>query len=118
MALIDGDVTVKQFDTGRWKSPDVLALAAKVRVDAVPNAPRGGGATVRLTAGGEKIEKRIDIPDGDPRRPMSAEALANKFGQFAAPALGKSRADAVLDMCRNVEKIGDVRELTKLLAAG
>lgn len=118
MALIDGDVTVKQFDTGRWKAPDVLALASKVRVDAVPNAPRGGGAMVRVTAGGEKIEKRIDIPDGDPRRPMAPESLAGKFNQFAAPLLGKGRAEAVLEACHNLDKLGKVSDLTKLLTAG
>ncbi len=118
MALLDGDVTVKQFDEGRWQAPDALELASKIRVDAIADLPRGAGANVRVvTASGQAFEKRVDIPDGDPRRPMSPEALTGKFMQFAAPILGKGRADDTLDICHNLEKLEQVSSLTRLLSA-
>ena len=67
-------------------------------------------------ASGESFEKRIALPDGDPRRPMSEASLTAKFMQFAEPVLGKARAVQLLETCHRVETLRDVHELTRLLA--
>ena len=121
LAVIEGDVTVEHFEHDRWKSPDVFALARKVRVEvaaASVGAERGSAESfVKVTlVSGESFEKRIALPDGDPRRPMSEAALTGKFMQFAEPVLGKAQALRLLDTCDRLESIRDVHELTQLLA--
>jgi len=120
LALIEGDVTVEHFEHDRWKGADVFALARKIRVEVSPSSigvPRGSAESfVKVTlASGESFEKRIALPDGDPRRPMSEAALTAKFMQFAEPVLGKARAVQLLETCHRVETFRDVHELTQLL---
>lgn len=120
MALLDGDVTVAQFDTGRWRAPEVISLAGKIRVEASSadsGAERGRSATmVRARLGsGQSLERRIALPDGDPRRPMAEAAMNGKFMQFAEPVLGHTRAIALLETCNHLETLNKVSELTKLL---
>ena len=119
LALIDGDVTVDQFEHDRWRAADIRALARKIRVEvgeSTRTAARGSAESlVRVTlASGEAFEKRIAIPDGDPRRPMSPAALQSKFMQFAAPVLGEARAMQLLDACNRLESLQDIRQLTGL----
>ena len=121
LALVEGDVTVEHFEHDRWKSPDVFALARKIRVEVAASsggAERGSAESfVKVTlASGESFEKRIALPDGDPRRPMSEASLTAKFMQFAEPVLGKARAVQLLETCHRVETLRDVHELTRLLA--
>ena len=118
LALIDGDVTVAQFDAGRWKAPDVLALARKIRVE-VPEGEgqRSGAAHVRVhLAGGRTLDKNVDVPDGAPKRPMSVETVSAKYLQFAEPVLGRDRAQKLLEMCLNLERVENIASLGSLLA--
>jgi len=119
MALIDGDVTIDQFEQDRWAAPEILALAEKVDVRVNPKlAPgaRGLGSTVRIVfADGKNVQETVDIPDGDARRPMSRPALEHKFNEFAVRALGKEGAAKVLALVDRLDEIADVRELTAAL---
>jgi 2-methylcitrate dehydratase len=120
MALIDGDVTIAQYEKDRWRAPDILALAHKIKVRVserlAASAPRGSSAIVRLVfADGTGLEETVDIADGDARRPMSRTALEHKFRSFAVPALGETGADRVLVLIDRLEQVSDVRELTAAL---
>lgn len=119
IALTDGDVTVAQFEHDRWKAPEILALARKIRVEAAESAKgadRGSAeALVRVVlASGDVFEMRLALPDGDPRRPMSPAALRAKFMQFAAPVLGEAQAIQLLEACYRIESLQDIRQLTRL----
>jgi 2-methylcitrate dehydratase len=119
MALLDGDVTVRQFDEGRWKAPEVLALARKVRVEVFANAAPGDRSTRThvhaVLTDGTSQDIAIERPDGDPRRPISAAGLSGKFMQFAEPVLGPKQARLLFDACQNIEQVSDVAQLTQLM---
>jgi len=120
IALLDGDVTIRQFNDGRWKAPEVLALAQKVKVEVgdslVSQMPNGHGTIVEVHLdNGQVIKETILIPEGDAERPMSRPAMENKFRQFADSVLGKAGASNVLSYVDRLEEIKDIRTFTAAL---
>jgi 2-methylcitrate dehydratase len=120
MAMLDGDLTVKQFDENRWKAPDVWALAQKVKVsvgqDLLARMPNGHGTTVQVRfSDGQTLNESVLIPEGDADKPMSGPAMEHKFRQFADVVLGQSGAGKVIDYVNHLEQVKDVREFTAAL---
>jgi 2-methylcitrate dehydratase len=120
MALLDGTVTVKQFGTGRWKEPAVLALADKIVVNVSPaliaRVPKGNAASMNVHLDdGTTLSQVVDIPEGDPAKPMSRASLEGKFRDNAVPVLGAARASRIIDLVRRLEDLPDVRTFTRAL---
>jgi 2-methylcitrate dehydratase len=120
MALLDGDVTSKQFADDRWRASDVLALAGRIVVkvgDAlVAKMPKGRGATMEIQFDdGQTLKDVVEIPEGDAERPLSQAALEHKFNLFAVPVLGEARARKIMGLVGGLEQISDVRTLTAAL---
>lgn len=120
LALLDGDVTVAQFERDRWRDGDVMGLVGKTSVK--PGAalmarfPKGRGATVEVVfSEGPSLRATVEVPEGDPERPLSRASLEHKFLGFATPVLGAAGAERVMAMVEGVEAVGDVRALTALL---
>ncbi len=122
MALLDGDVTVAQFEKDRWRDQDVMALVKRTKV--VPSEtlmaklPKGRGAIVDLVfTDGSTLRETVEVPEGDPARPLSRASLERKFFAFATPVLRQDGAKRVLDMVNGLEAVKDVRELMHTLKA-
>ena len=120
MALIDGDVTPKQFHDERWRDRDVLTLAAKIRVETadalVAKRPKGRGATMDIRFDdGQTLSEIVEVPEGDAERPLSRGALEHKFMLFTAPVLGDARARRIVSLVDELDQIADVRTFTAAL---
>jgi len=120
MALLDGEVTIAQYEHERWRAGEVLGLARKVAVKTgerlAQGAPRGSGAIVKLEfRDGTSLEEIVPIADGDARRPMSRAALEQKFRSLAVPTLGEAGAARVLGLVERLETLPDLQELTAAL---
>ena len=63
MALLDGDLTVKQFSDGRWKAPEVLALAQKVKVEEAGRwsrkCRRGRAQLLKFASATDKASRKL-----------------------------------------------------------
>ena len=71
--------------------------------------------TVKLKDG-RSFSERVDVGKGHPKRRMDYTALAGKFRDCAAFAgWPAAKSDVVVEMVRGIEKIRDIRELTRLL---
>ena len=66
------------------------------------------------TAGGKSFTKRVDVPKGDPRDPMTAEEIGVKFHALGDGVIGKGACDKLAAAVLGMESIGNVRELTRL----
>ncbi|MGF6310324.1 2-methylcitrate dehydratase [Bradyrhizobium sp. i1.8.4] len=120
MALLDGDVTVAQFERDRWRAQDVMALVEKTSVKPgealVARLPRGRGASVEIVfADGQTLRETVDVPEGDPERPLSRSSLERKFSNLAVPVVGKVGAERVMSLVDGLEELKDIRELTQAL---
>ena len=120
MALLDGDVTLKQFDTDRWRDRDVMGLVEKTTVKPgaalMEKLPKGRGASVAvLLADGTTLSETVEVPEGDSRRPLSRASLERKFLTAAVPVIGAARAQQVLALIDSLETLPDVGELARAL---
>jgi 2-methylcitrate dehydratase len=120
MALLDGDVTVAQFEKDRWRAQDVMALVEKTSVKPgealIAKLPRGRGASIEIIfADGQSLRETVEVPEGDAERPLSRSSLERKFMNFAVPVVSKVGAERVVSLVDGLEELKDVRELTRAL---
>jgi 2-methylcitrate dehydratase len=120
MALLDGDVTTRHFEHDRWRSPEVLALAARIKVrpgpELVAKMPRGRGARVEVRLNDDRVFAEIvEIPEGDAKRPLSAAALEHKFLTLSAPVLGEPAARNIMELVDRLDDMEDIRTFTAAL---
>ncbi|WP_407184608.1 MmgE/PrpD family protein [Bradyrhizobium centrosematis] len=120
MGLLDGDVTVSQFEKDRWRRQDVSALVEKISVkpseQLIAKLPKGRGASVEIIlADGQSLRETVEVAEGDAQRPMSDSSLEHKFLNFAVPVVGKAGAQHVMSLVNDIEHLSDVRELTRAL---
>ena len=118
MALIDGDLTVRHMESGRWNAPDVAALMAKVQVEAsdefLRRIPHGRPAAITIYRRGMARQRSVqEIPLGDADRPMDDSGIEAKFRGLAEPVLGAPGVDRIMDMVSGLDRIDDLRKLTQ-----
>jgi 2-methylcitrate dehydratase len=119
VGLVDGMVTPLQFKEERVLDKSLIPVMDKVKVVANQEFealfPKFQPSQVTITtSGGRKFTKRVDVPKGDPRDPMTAEEIGVKFHALGDGVIGKGACDRLAAAALGMEKIGDVREFTKL----
>jgi 2-methylcitrate dehydratase len=118
-AVARGKVTPEEFQDDAIMDPRLRAQLPKVKVKA--NAefeklfPKIQPCRVEIeTTGGKVFERRIDVPKGDPRDPMTMDELDVKFDALSSPSFSAERRAkikaAVLSL-ENVERVADVMRL-------
>ncbi|WP_426611284.1 MmgE/PrpD family protein [Bradyrhizobium sp. McL0616] len=120
LALLDGDVTVAQFEKDRWRAQDVMALVGKTSVKPgealIAKLPKGRGANLEIVfADGQSLRETVEVPEGGAERPLSRSSLERKFMNFAVPVVSKAGAERIISLVNNLEELKDVRELTGAL---
>ena len=121
VALLDGEVTLKQFDPARFTAPDVLRLLEHVKVhlddSLTPRYPRGIPNRIVLTlADGRQLTKEVEFPRGHAGNPMTDAEVERKFRTMVEPRYGKERASQILARCWELEKLTDLTSLLQLFA--
>ena len=118
IALIDGEVTSKQFEPERFADPQVWKFLESVRVkrnaelsamypDAVANIVH-----VDLDDG-RRLTKRVDYPLGHAKNPLKDSEVEGKFFALVSPALGEKRARGIVDLVWKLDEARNVGELMK-----
>jgi 2-methylcitrate dehydratase len=118
IALIDGEVTNKQFESERFADPQVWKFLETVNVkrnaelsamypDAVANIVH-----VDLDDG-RRLTKRIDYPLGHAKNRLKDSEVEGKFLALVSPALGEKRARGVVDLVWKLDEAENVDELMK-----
>jgi len=119
-ALLDGAVGLSSFIDEAVRRPQALELTAIVKAaegDEAAEFPIGGYAEVRIVLrDGTDHAMRVDVPRGDPSRPLSWEELAAKFRDCAGVALPGGDVDAALRLIERLEGLDDVKGLTEALS--
>ena len=118
IALIDGEVTNKQFEPERFADPQVWNFLETVKVkrntelsamypDAVANIVH-----VDLDDGRE-LTKRVDYALGHAKNPLKDSEVEGKFFALVAPALGEKPARGIVDLVWKLDEARNVDELMK-----
>jgi 2-methylcitrate dehydratase PrpD len=121
-ALVEGRLDFRAFHDGEVDDPVVQALMPAVTM--VADESLAGGAeqarsrvTIRLRDG-RALHSPPRGASGHPDRPLSAQALHEKFLGCASPVIGRDEAEAVAEQIAHLEDIPDVRALTARLVGG
>src|SRR5262249_9074685 len=120
VALVDGDVTLAQFDPGRFGDPALLDLVAKVHGhrDSALSARYPAGIPNRVPVNLQDASKHtcaVEFRLGHARNPRTDAEVEHKFRTLVQPRYGKEIADRVLAACWGLDKLSSAGELVRLL---
>ena len=112
VAVIDREVTPRQYDEDRLTDTRVHELMQRVSVepdeeldDYRRKNPRHVPEHVSITTkAGETYEMRVNAPPGHPDRPMSAEDLDQKVAGAMGDFLTDDQISSVIDRCHSLEE--------------
>lgn len=120
--LLERKGGLNEFTDEIVNRPDVQAMIRKVDFGVHPEAEAAGYdkmttiLEIALTDG-RVIRDRADFGKGSPANPLSYEEVADKFRECASFGRWPSaKAEQVVEVVRDLEKLADVRELVGLLS--
>jgi 2-methylcitrate dehydratase len=121
VALLDGQVSARQFTPERMRDPVLLDLVARTRVIEDPKLTAGypEGIPNRVTVtldDGSKLVAEVKFPPGHDLNPLSDDQLAVKFHELADPVLGRARAEEILKRASRLEQDKAPHETLELTA--
>jgi 2-methylcitrate dehydratase PrpD len=120
--LLDGRGGLPEFTDEMVERADVKAMIERVNFHVHPEAEAAGYDKMTTILDihlkdGRTISGRADFGKGSPANPMSYEECADKFRGCAEFARWPTvKAEAIVAMVRDLDRLGDIRELMKLCA--
>src|ERR1700730_7575163 len=119
IALIDGEVTNKQFEPERFADPKIWKFLEKVKVERNQElSALYPGAVANIVhidlSDGKRLTKRVDYPLGHARNPLKDAEVEGKFNALVVPALGEKRGRAIVDL---VWKLDEAKNVDGLMQA-
>src|SRR5213596_3863813 len=115
IALIDGEVTNKQFEPERFADPRVWKFLENVHVER--NAELSAmypGAVANIVhvdlADGRRLTKRVDYPLGHAKNRLKDSEVEEKFRVLVEPMLGNERAGKIIDVAWKLDEAANVVE--------
>ena len=119
VGLVDGMVTPLQFKEERVHDPKLIPVMDKIKVVANNEFeslfPKFQPSQVTITTtDGKSFTKRVDVPKGDPRDPMTAEEIGVKFTALSKDVIGEPACRKLADTIMKLETLASVKELTAL----
>lgn len=120
VALIDGDLS---FETAhaRDRMTDAKVLAVRERIRAIPSAelttakpPRQAIIEVETTDG-RRLRHHTRAVLGTPANPMSEAQISAKALDLIQPVLDVVQSERLIEAIRNIDRLGDVRDLRRFL---
>jgi 2-methylcitrate dehydratase PrpD len=122
MMIVDRRATFASVhDVARMSDPKVLAV--RKLVELVPSQELQAAVPARQaivhieTADGRSLSHRTRVVRGTARNPMDAKEVEAKALDLTAPVLGSARANELIAAVRDLERIGPVSGLRRLLQA-
>jgi 2-methylcitrate dehydratase len=119
IALIDGEVTNKQFEPERFADRKIWKFLENVKVQR--NAELSAmypGAVANIVhvdlADGRRLTKRVDYPLGHAKNPLKDSEVEGKFRALVVPALGEKGAQGIVDL---VWKLDEAKSVDALMQA-
>src|SRR5881392_3425640 len=120
IALIDGEVTDKQFDRERFSHPSVWKFLENVKVERNSElSSMYPGAVANIVhvdlADGRRLTRRVDYPLGHAKNRLKDSEVEEKFKILVEPMLVNDRAGKIIDVAWKLDEAAYVDELMKAL---
>jgi 2-methylcitrate dehydratase len=119
VGLVDGMVTPLQFKEERVHDPKLIPVIDKIKVVANNEFeslfPKFQPSQVTITTTDKKsFTKRVDVPKGDPRDPMTAEEIGVKFTALGKDVIGEGGCKKLAATIMKLDTLSHASELTAL----
>jgi 2-methylcitrate dehydratase PrpD len=117
LAFLDGKLEIDTFTDAKANESEVQEALGRVQVIVDESIPEPGPycpVSVELKDG-RRFSYTATIAKGHPQNPMTEEEVLDKFRSNAKQALSPQRSEAVIAKMRNLETVGNVKELVALL---
>lgn len=118
VALVDGEVTPKQYTESRLRDPRVHDAMAKVTVDASPaftahreSNPKHIPARVTISVGETEYSSRVNAPLGHAERPMTDEQRKAKFRSLCNGLLSDDAIEDAIERSLSIERLKTIDPL-------
>jgi 2-methylcitrate dehydratase PrpD len=122
IAVLEGDISLRDFTDDMLKRDDVQALMHRVRRYALPDATPGsasiGHNQVSIATTRGTFAQQVNGLPGSPSMPLSGGELDAKFLDCARPTLGETRAIAALQLARDFSEQPNCNALLAALRTG
>jgi 2-methylcitrate dehydratase PrpD len=121
IALANRSAGLEQFTDENFHSPQIKSLMDKVvlqkdsRIE--KNFPEEWPAIVRIhLTTGEKFEKLVRFPKGDPENPLTWQELSTKFHSLAMRVFPKTHCEEIINSVKDMKPSTVLRDIWKLAA--
>ncbi|MFZ5647816.1 MAG: MmgE/PrpD family protein [Bacillota bacterium] len=113
LSIKEGRCSPEGFSESSLTDPVIRSLMERIELEADPDLnaryPELWPAALSIqTRSGEVLRGHTDCPKGDPENPVTAAELEEKFLSLARGPWGESRAQRVLELCRNLPSVSDL----------
>src|SRR5437867_32703 len=120
--LLDGQVTVDDFEERRFREPRAVALYKKVALRSDPSLSAAGQEAygVKLEVqlrNGSILRAELAAPPGSMQNPADDEILGKKFLTLSEKVLGRVRAEKAAGVILSVERISNLKDLLIAVAS-
>jgi 2-methylcitrate dehydratase len=120
VGLVDGMVTPLQFKEERVRDKSLIPIMDMVKVVANDEFeklfPKFQPSQVTITtADGKKYTKRVDVPKGDPRDPMTEEEIGVKFTALGRDVVGEARCKELGQVIMKMDQERSVQRLMRMM---
>ena len=118
VAIMDREVSPRQYARERYADPAVEALMAKINLEVAneyDRQPMAGGVVIR-TRSGATLKHEVLHPKGTRDNRMSDAEINDKFRDMARVHMSEARIDRLLDALWKADQLEDVAALAPLLA--
>src|SRR5438093_2984356 len=119
IALIDGQVSDRQFQPSRFTDPAIWKFLENVKVKRNTELSSVYAKAVANIvhvdlADGKRLTKRVDYPLGHAKNPLKDSEVEGKFRALVEPKLGSERAQKIVDL---VWKLDEAKNVDGLMLA-
>src|SRR6266404_3661962 len=120
IALIDGQVTEKQFQPERFMDPKIWKFLENVKVERNPElSALYPGAVANIVhvdlADGKRLTKRVDYPLGHAKNPLEDFEVEKKFLSLVVPTFTRDHAAKIIEHVWSLDEQKNVDELMRAL---
>src|SRR5213082_3777048 len=120
IALIDGEVTDKQFGRERFSHPDIWKFLENVKVERNSElSSMYPGAVANIVhvdlPDGRRLTRRVDYPLGHAKNRLKDSEVDEKFFALVEPEIGQDSAKKIVDLAWKLDEAANVDELMKAL---
>jgi len=114
---LDGRAGLHQYSDAAVQRPEARALMERVTYRTVDELRRPESRVTLTLNNGDQLEESVNVAHGSPSDPLSDEEILGKFHECAEAVMSEGQRDQVIDLCRRLDSLENVRELTDAIGA-